>query len=240
MDEYNDIAADQAPSLDGDQTAASGWPGHPEDAQPPDQELPQDAESEQDEAEGDEDGETPEESPAEAESAEDAEATSESEDAEEPEGAEESEATEESEAAAELDETEEEGSAAEDDAVQEPEEAADEAEAEGEAEAAAVVEGPEPDTADDLTAEHLIEPDDAERFQNGWRDVKSAFVDDPPDAVRQASILVGEAVDDVTGALTRMRESLDGQSRDVDDADTERLRVLLRGYGSLLDHILTR
>jgi hypothetical protein len=170
------------------------------------------------------DQEPPQDAEATSETAEEAEVT--------PETAEDAEATPEPESAEDAEATAEEESTAEDDAVQEPEEATDDAEP------AATLEEPEP--AGDLTAEHLIDPDDAEKLQNGWRDVKAAFVDDPPDAVRQASILVGEAVDGLTTALTSLRESLDGRSRDVDDTDTERLRLVLRGYGSLLDHILTR
>jgi hypothetical protein len=99
---------------------------------------------------------------------------------------------------------------------------------------------PPPAAATDLTTEHIIDPAHAERFDDGWREVKAAFVDDPAEAVRQASALTGEAVEEVTAALTRLRETLDEQSRSTDETDTERLRVVLRGYGSLLSHILTR
>lgn len=248
MDEHNDVAVGQATSQDGDQTTtASGWPKYAEDARPADQEPPQGTESKQDEPESDGNGETSEASPAEPESAEQAEAASEAESAEDAEAvsgpevveeaASEQEAAEEAEAGP-VEESADgpEGAAGDESAVdegaaEEPEEAPDEAEA---------ATAPESATAADLSAEQLIDPDDAERFQHEWRDVKAAFVDDPPDAVRQASVLVGEAVDGLTAALTRLRETLDGQSREVDDADTERLRLVLRGYGSLLDHILTR
>jgi hypothetical protein len=65
-------------------------------------------------------------------------------------------------------------------------------------------------------------------------------VDDPADAVRQAGVLSGEAVDELTAALGRPREKLDGHTAEGEEADTERLRVALRGYGSLIERILTR
>lgn len=270
MDEYNDVAVGQATSQDGDQTTtASGWPEHAEDDRPADQEPPQGTESKQDEPASDGNGETSEASLAEPESAEGTEAASEAVVVEEAEAVSGAEAEEEAEAASEPEVVEEVEAASESESAEEaeagpveesvdgPEEAAVDASAEdegaedegavqepeeavGEAEAVTAAEEAESGTAAELTAEHLIEPDDVDRFHHEWRDVKAAFVDDPPDAVRQASVLVGEAVDGLTAALTRLRETLDGQSREVDDADTERLRLVLRGYGSLLDHILTR
>lgn len=60
------------------------------------------------------------------------------------------------------------------------------------------------------------------------------------DAVRQASALTGEAVDELTAVLGRLRQNLDGHWDEGEENDTERLRVALRGYGSLIEHILTR
>lgn len=103
--------------------------------------------------------------------------------------------------------------------------------------AAAPASGP---AAADLVDQRLIDLTDAARFKEGWRDVKATFVDDPADAVRQAGSMVGNAVDELTTALTRLRETLDGQAADTAETDTENLRLVLRGYGSLLSHILTR
>lgn len=99
-------------------------------------------------------------------------------------------------------------------------------------------EGARPATAGDFTVDHLVEPAAAERLRDRWREVKLTFVDDPSDAVRQAGDLAGEAVEELTAALGRLRQELDGNWSDGDDADTERLRVALRGYGSLIDRIL--
>jgi hypothetical protein len=99
-----------------------------------------------------------------------------------------------------------------------------------------VAEGARPSAADEFTVDRLLEPEVAERLRERWRDVKAVFVDDPADAVRQAGALTGEAVDELTAALGRLRRELDGAR----ESDTERLRITLRGYGSLIDRILTR
>ena len=114
--------------------------------------------------------------------------------------------------------------------------------AEGETvpEAEPVVDGARPTAADELTVDDLFEPEAAERLRDRWRDVKAVFVDDPSDAVRQASALSGEAVDELTAALGRLRDTLDGHWDEGKETDTERLRVALRGYGSLIDRILAR
>jgi hypothetical protein len=100
--------------------------------------------------------------------------------------------------------------------------------------------GARPTEADDFNVEYLVQPEAAERLRNRWRDVKAVFVDDPADAVRQAGALSGEAVDELSAALGRLREELEGHTGEGAEADTERLRVTLRGYGSLIDRILTR
>lgn len=109
-----------------------------------------------------------------------------------------------------------------------------------EPEAEPVVEGARPTAADELAIEYLLEPEAAERLRDRWRDVKGVFVDDPSDAVQQASALSGEAVDELIAALGRLRKDLDDHWDDGKETDTERLRVALRGYGSLIDRILTR
>jgi hypothetical protein len=100
--------------------------------------------------------------------------------------------------------------------------------------------GARPTAGDDLDVEHLVQPEAAERLRDRWRDVKALFVDDPADAVQQAGALSGEAVDELTAALGRLREKLEGHAGEGGQGDTERLRVALRGYGSLIDRILDR
>lgn len=58
--------------------------------------------------------------------------------------------------------------------------------------------------------------------------------------VRQASALSGEAVDELTATLGRIRQELDDRWAEGRESDTELLRAALRGYCSLIDRILTR
>ncbi|WP_329259937.1 hypothetical protein OG417_23505 [Actinoallomurus sp. NBC_01490] len=98
--------------------------------------------------------------------------------------------------------------------------------------------GSRPADADELAVDRLVDADAVRRFRERWRDVKGDFVDDPAGAVRQASALSGEAVDELVAALGRLRGRLDGHWGEGEEADTERLRVALRGYGSLIDRVL--
>jgi hypothetical protein len=98
--------------------------------------------------------------------------------------------------------------------------------------------GARPTDGDGLTVDRIVDDEAAGRIREHWRDVKGAFVDDPADAVRQASTLANEAVEELTAALARLRENLDGHWSEGQEADTERLRVALRGYGSLIDRVL--
>jgi hypothetical protein len=129
-------------------------------------------------------------------------------------------------------------------AVAEPadvaESTADDAEPVTEPEAEPVVDGARPTDTDEFAIDYLVDPEAAERFRNRWRDVKGVFVDDPADAVRQASALSGEAVDELTAALGRLRQNLEDHWGEGKETDTERLRVALRGYGSFIDRLLTR
>jgi hypothetical protein len=100
-------------------------------------------------------------------------------------------------------------------------------------------EHPRPDAdARPAPSDHLLDTTEADEFRRRWHDVQAAFVDDPGDAVRRADELTGEAVDALGRALAQRRLAL--SPRDGDDAasDTERLRLALREYRTLLDRVL--
>jgi len=72
-------------------------------------------------------------------------------------------------------------------------------------------------------------------FRDRWREAQLSFVDDPRQAVEQIRSVVDEAVDLVTGALTRQRDALaDWQ----DGQDTEQLRMVVRRYRMFFDRVL--
>jgi hypothetical protein len=80
----------------------------------------------------------------------------------------------------------------------------------------------------------LFAADDAQSFHDRWRDVQLRFVDSPQEATSEAARLVDEAVDKLTASLKSQKEALSGDN----GADTEKLRVELRGYRDILNRIL--
>ena len=85
--------------------------------------------------------------------------------------------------------------------------------------------------------EKLFDPGESGRFRERWRDVQSAFVDDPGEAVRKADRLASEAVDALGRAIAEHRRTLSEALDKPERADTEQLRLALRGYRDLLDRI---
>ncbi|MFD0903781.1 hypothetical protein [Actinomadura sediminis] len=90
--------------------------------------------------------------------------------------------------------------------------------------------------------DRLVDPAEADRLRTRFRELQSAFVDDPRAAVRDADGLVTEATEVLARALAGRREALaDGLGTDADasggGADTERLRLALRAYRDLLDRV---
>lgn len=96
---------------------------------------------------------------------------------------------------------------------------------------------PAPGPAPSAAPEALFDPAETERFRERWRDVQSAFIDDPGESVRKADELAGEAVDALGRAIAAHRRTLSGALEGDGRADTERLRLALRGYRDLLDRI---
>ncbi|SNS53985.1 hypothetical protein [Actinomadura mexicana] len=97
--------------------------------------------------------------------------------------------------------------------------------------------GAAPGAAAGGVKEKLIASGEAERFRERWHEVQAAFVDDPGESVRKADGLASEAVDALAQALAKHRRSLTEALDGGEPADTERLRLALRGYRDLLDRI---
>ncbi|WP_062355129.1 hypothetical protein [Herbidospora yilanensis] len=70
-------------------------------------------------------------------------------------------------------------------------------------------------------------------FDERWRDIKAAFVDDPRESVEKADALIDEAV----SALAATRQSLVDQWKNSGTNDTEQLRLALREYRDLFDRL---
>ncbi|TDC97761.1 hypothetical protein [Actinomadura sp. 7K507] len=87
------------------------------------------------------------------------------------------------------------------------------------------------------TPAKLFDPAESERFRERWREVQSAFVDDPGESVRKADDLASDAVDALGRAIAEHRRTLSEGLGRREHADTEQLRLALRGYRDLLDRI---
>lgn len=91
---------------------------------------------------------------------------------------------------------------------------------------------------------------DASGLRASWQRIQSGFVDDPREAVADAADLVEHTAQALAGALRQRQQRLRamwtgsgeappgaGQRNAGDIADTERLRLLMRRYRVLFDHI---
>ncbi|MGC1211033.1 MAG: hypothetical protein WA890_07170, partial [Micromonospora sp.] len=86
----------------------------------------------------------------------------------------------------------------------------------------------------------LFEAQTAQGFRDRWRDVQLRFVDDPRAAVGEAQSLVEEAIEALSTALQAQKSKLGSWQESGGSADTEQLRVAVRGYRDFLDRVLGR
>ena len=90
----------------------------------------------------------------------------------------------------------------------------------------------------DTAAEMLFDEAEAVRFRERWREVQGQFVDDPRRAVQDADVLVAELMQELASAFSERKRLLEDQWREGTGAQTEDLRLALRGYRSFLDQLL--
>jgi len=90
----------------------------------------------------------------------------------------------------------------------------------------------------DSPADLLFDEADTDRFRARWREVQSGFVDDPKNAVQDADLLVAELMQELASAFSQRKRVLEDQWREGTDAETEDLRLALRGYRSFFDQLL--
>jgi hypothetical protein len=82
----------------------------------------------------------------------------------------------------------------------------------------------------------LFLPQIAESFRARWDDVQIGFVDNPTEAVKKADELVAQVMKSLAETFADEREHIEGQ---VDQSDTEHLRVALRRYRSFFQRLLS-
>lgn len=90
----------------------------------------------------------------------------------------------------------------------------------------------EADTGKERT--RLFDETEVERYRVQWRELQAGFVDEPRATVREAETLVGRMVETLTAQLDQQRQQL---RSGADTDDTERLRVVMQRYRTLLDQI---
>lgn len=86
----------------------------------------------------------------------------------------------------------------------------------------------------------LFDPHEAEELQGRWREVQTAFVDDPRSAVQGADQLVAQVIQSLTASFAAHKKELDGQWQNSDTSGpaTEDLRLALRRYRTLFNQLL--
>lgn len=82
----------------------------------------------------------------------------------------------------------------------------------------------------------LFLPQVAEQFRLRWDEVQIGFVDDPTQAVRKADELVAQVMKNLAETFSTERANFEGQ---LDQTDTEHMRVALRRYRSFFQRLLS-
>jgi hypothetical protein len=92
------------------------------------------------------------------------------------------------------------------------------------------------DTGGDVA---LLDPADAQGFQQRWSDAQARFVDDPREAVQTADGLVAELMQTLAQSFSQHKGQLEAQWQSGGDPDTEELRQALQRYRSFFDRLLS-
>ncbi|MEU7838381.1 MULTISPECIES: hypothetical protein [unclassified Nonomuraea] len=95
----------------------------------------------------------------------------------------------------------------------------------------------QPPPAPPAPAVSLLDSDPA-GVHDRWRDLQTAFVDDPRDAVQRADSLLDEVMASVHQALESRIRELQDLWKNSGHNDTEQLRITLRSYRDTLHRLL--
>jgi len=95
------------------------------------------------------------------------------------------------------------------------------------------------DAPDDDERGPLFPAGETDGFTTRWREVQTAFVDEPRESVAKADALVAELMQRLATSFTEERQRLEGQWDRGDDVSTEDLRVALTRYRSFFDRLLS-
>ena len=87
--------------------------------------------------------------------------------------------------------------------------------------------------------EPLFPGDELEGLRTRWKEIQTAFVDEPRKAVEQADGLVASAMKRLAEAFAQERSGLEQQWDRGDRVSTEDLRVALQRYRTFFDRLLS-
>jgi len=85
----------------------------------------------------------------------------------------------------------------------------------------------------------LFPGDELEGLRSRWKEIQTAFVDEPRKAVEQADGLVASAMKRLAEVFAQERSGLEKQWDRGDNVSTEDLRVALQRYRSFFDRLLS-
>ncbi|WBY02653.1 hypothetical protein PE066_03690 [Ramlibacter tataouinensis] len=85
----------------------------------------------------------------------------------------------------------------------------------------------------------LFPPQVAADFRQRWDQVQIGFVDDPRRAVQHADELVAQVMKSLAATFAEQRTKIESSLGRGEQADTEDLRVALRGYRSFFQRLLS-
>lgn len=78
-----------------------------------------------------------------------------------------------------------------------------------------------------------------EELQHRWLVTQAQLLDDPRDAVREAGLLIGDAMQFVTSTFTDHRDRIEREWKNNDELDTDELRTIMRRYRNLFQYVLS-
>src|SRR5205807_2965988 len=85
----------------------------------------------------------------------------------------------------------------------------------------------------------LFPSGELENLRTRWKEIQTAFVDEPRRAVQQADGLVASAMKRLAEVFAEERSKLEGQWDRGDNVSTEDLRVALQRYRSFFHRLLS-
>jgi len=84
----------------------------------------------------------------------------------------------------------------------------------------------------------LLPSDEANGFDERWKNVQTGFVDHPRQAVEEADKLVADLMQRLASEFSETRAALEEQWEQADKVSTEDLRVAMTRYRSFFERLL--